>query len=175
MSNSTSTLPATILAVVVLAILVVFYIADRNSSSSVAEITHHADVNKMVSSKQKYETHRSVFDHTGYSGSLKDYLQHSKGGESEDSRVVKEHVSYAGSGKEYVQKHNAEHSAQLQANAEEHAGYSGSLKEYLSGNYSNRSTAGQQQQAAKSSAKSNASSSTSYSGSVDKYLKKYGN
>lgn len=174
MSTSTSNLPAIILAVVVIALLVVFYIADRSSSPSVAGITHQADVNKMVSSKQKYEAHRSAFDHTGYSGSLKDYLKHTKGGHAKVDQVVQEHTGYAGSGKEYVQKHAAEHSATLQANAEQHAGFSGSLKEYISGNYKHRSTS-KAKQKSDGAAKSSASTSTSYSGSVDKYLKKYGN
>ena len=175
MSTSTSNLPAIILAVVVIALLVVFYIADRGSSSSVSGITHQADVNKMVSSKQKYEAHRSAFDHAGYSGSLKDYLKHTKGGAAKVDKTVAEHTGYAGSGKEYVQKHSAEHSAQLQANAEHHAGFSGSLKEYISGNYEHRSASKTKQKSSSNAAKSSAPASTSYSGSVDKYLKKYGN
>lgn len=174
MSTSTSNLPAIILAVVVLALLVVFYIADRSSSSSVSSITHHADVDKMVSSKQKYEAHRSAFDHAGYSGSLKDYLKHTKGGAAKVDKVVAEHTGYAGSGKEYMQKHSAEHSAQLQANAKKHAGFSGSLKEYVSGNYEHRSPSTAKHQASNKTS-SSAAASTSYSGSVDKYLKKYSN
>lgn len=179
MSTSTSNLPAIILAVVVIALLAVFYWADRSSSPDMSDITHHADTDKMVSSKQKYEAHKSVFDHSGYSGSLKDYLHHTKNASSAADPSVKEHTGYSGSGKDYVQKHSAENAAKLQANANEHAGFSGSLKTYLSGNYEHRS-AGKKKQHASSSNKSSKSAgehsaTTSYSGSVDKYLKKYGN
>ena len=179
MSTSTSNLPAIILAVVVIALLAVFYWADRSSSPDMADITHHADTDKMAASKQKYEAHKSAFDHAGYSGSLKGYLKHAKSAESGPDHSVKAHTGFSGSGKDYVQKHSAENSAKLQANAGDHAGFSGSLKTYLSGNYEHRS-AGQEKQHSSSSSKTKKSASknsatTSYSGSVDKYLKKYGN
>ena len=174
MSTSSSNLPAIILAVIIVALLVVFYLADRNSSPDVMGITHHADVDKMVSSKQQYETNKSVFDHTGYSGSLRGYLKQTKPATSAQASVVQEHTGYSGTGKDYVQKHSAEYSAKLEASAKEHVSYSGPLKQYLSGNYDHKS-AGKAQRSTSGKASASAPAATSYSGSVDKYLKKYGN
>ena len=60
---SKSNLPAIILAVVILAILVAFYIADRSSGTNMAESKHEAK-----------STHHSSGPHSGFSGSLEDYL-----------------------------------------------------------------------------------------------------
>ena len=64
MSASNSNLPAIILAVAVLAMLVAFYIADRSSGPSMA---------KSASDKKESNYHSSG-PHSGYSGSLEDYL-----------------------------------------------------------------------------------------------------
>ncbi len=66
MSNSTSNLPAIILAVVILAMLVAFYIADRSSRTDMAGSAH--------STSAQGDTRESSGPHSGYSGSLKEYL-----------------------------------------------------------------------------------------------------
>lgn len=181
MSTSTSNLPAIILAVVIVALLVVFYIADRGSSSDISNVSHSANTDKMIASKQKYEAHKSAFDHSGYSGSLKGYLKHAEGAPAKVAKTVQEHSGYSGSGEEYVQKHSSEETAALQANASDHSGFSGSLKQYLGGNYEHRQASKEKHHASSSekesssASKKHAAPSKGYSGSVDKYLKKYGN
>ena len=59
MSSSDSKLPAIILGVVVFAILVAFYFAGRSS---------HTDMN------EHSDMHEPSGPHSGYSGSLKEYL-----------------------------------------------------------------------------------------------------
>ena len=66
MSNSTSNLPAIILGVVVVAILVAFTIADRTSGTDSASAKHSAS--------GQGDKHESSGPHSGFSGSLKDYL-----------------------------------------------------------------------------------------------------
>ena len=176
MSTSSSNLPAIILAVIVVAILVAFYIADRSSGTGTSSIAHSANTSDMISAKEKYETQKSVYSHSGYSGSLEEYLHHSKMSTKEDPSV-KEHSGYSGSGKDYVEHHQAKEDALQQANADHHRGFSGSLKEYISGDY--KAHAAEKHHAKSAPAKttssqSNTSTTTGYSGSVDKYLKKFG-
>ena len=175
MSTSTSNLPAIILAVVVVALLVVFYMADRSSSPSVTSVHHTADTDKMIASKKKYEAHKSAFAHSGFSGSLKDYLKHAKGAPSKQAQTVKEHTGYSGSGDEYVKKHAAKEASTLKANANDHSGFSGSLKQYLSGNYDTKQVSENKHKETKTASKKHETPKAAYSGSVDKYLKKFGN
>lgn len=177
MSTSSSNLPAIILAVIVVAILVAFYIADRSFSTDTTSIAHSANTSDMISAKEKYETQKSVYSHSGYSGSLEDYIHHSKKSSKEDPSV-KEHSGYSGSGKDYVEHHQAQEDALLQANADHHRGFSGSLKDYISGDYKAHAAKKHHAKSSPSATKSshsNTSSTTGYSGSVDKYLKKFGN
>ena len=179
MSTSTSNLPAIVVAVAVVAALVAFTFADRSSNGSdISKITHTADVDAMISKKKKYETNKEVYSHAGFSGSLKDYLHKSKGS-SEDNTEVKEHTGYSGSGKDYFERHQAEEVAHLQSNAEHHSGYSGSLKDYMAGNYdkrtaSNNNAKHKPKTSTAVSTSSSSSTDSGYTGSVDKYLKKFG-
>ena len=179
MSTSTSNLPAIILGVIVVVALVAFKMADWSGGTDMSAVTHTANTDEMISKKQKYETHKSVFSHAGFSGSLKDYLHHSKSSSGENANV-KEHSGYSGSGKDYIEQHQAQENAHQVANAEHHAGFSGSLKQYLSGNYDKHRAKPATKHKAKSSHSVSTSSSSGtannkgYSGSVDQYLKKFG-
>lgn len=64
---SKSNLPAIILGVVVVAILVAFYIADRSSRSGSSDAMHSDNGND--------DSYHSSGPHSGYSGSLKNYLK----------------------------------------------------------------------------------------------------
>ncbi len=173
MSSSTSNLPAIIVAVVVILLLVVFYVADRSSGGSdMTAITHTADTEQMISSKAKYETHKSVFSHSGYSGSMEGYLEHT-GKDANDDKILEEHKGYTGSGKEYI-KHQREKEETVQKhNANEHRGYSGSLDDYLAGNYDQRKSEDSPKPASEHKT-TKKGSDDGYSGSIDQYLKKYG-
>ena len=184
MSTSNSNIPAIILAVAIVALLAVFYIADRSSSGpSTAAITHSADTEQMIKSKHDYETNKSVFSHSGYSGSLKGYLEHAKSG-GKPSPVVQQHTGYSGSGKEYIEHHRAEEEASQMQSAGHHAGFSGSLKDYLAGKFDQRQSQQSHEPSHKSEHKKESgkdskshqstAGSSGYSGSVDQYLKKYG-
>ena len=99
MSSSTSNLPTIIVALVLAIILIGFFIADRTSSvtTDVSSITHSAGTDKKISAKAKYERSKSVFEHSGFSGSMEDYLNHSDEDHhnSADAKVVEEHSGYS--------------------------------------------------------------------------------
>ena len=173
MSTSSSNLPAIILGVIVVAILVTFYIADRSAGTDTTSIAHSANTSDMISAKEKYEAQKSVYSHSGYSGSLENYLHHSKSSNKEDPSV-KEHSGYSGSGKDYVAHHQAKEDASQQANADHHRGFSGSLKDYVSGDYEAHTAKKHHAKSSHSATTNSSTPTTGYSGSVDRYLKKFG-
>ena len=67
MSSSSSKIPGIILGVIVVAILVAFYIADRSSDGMSG--TDHSG------GKNDDSYHHSSGEHSGYSGPLKEYLK----------------------------------------------------------------------------------------------------
>jgi hypothetical protein len=174
MSSSNSNLPTIILVVLVIIILGGFYYLDRSSSTTdIAAITETADTEGMIASKKKYEAHKSAFSHSGFSGSMKDYIAHTEGG-MKTPKVVKEHTGYSGSGKEYIQKHKGEEIKKIINNAADHAGFSGSMKDYAAGKFDTRSsTTSSSSKPANKSSGSNTSSHKGYGGSVEDYLNKY--
>lgn len=181
MSSSNSNLPVIILVVLAILVLGGFYYADRSSSGTdMASITHTADTEGMIRSKKKYEAHKSAFDHTGFSGSMSEYIEYSKSGKK-PSKDVQEHSGYSGSGKDYIEKHQHEENAQLVSNAHDHAGFSGSMKDYAAGKFDKRASASssshhemKKSSPAKSSKASDSTEShKGYTGSVDSYLDKY--
>lgn len=178
MSSSDSNLPMMILVVLAIVILGGFYYLDRSSSTpDIAAITDTADTEGMIASKKKFEAHKSAFDHSGFSGSMDEYLAKPEGGK-ELSSDVKEHSGYSGSGSDYVSKHSEEEVSNIMHNATEHAGFSGSMKDYAAGNYDTRNSSSHSKPKMKTSSKPAASSSSSsshsgYGGTVDDYLDKY--
>ncbi len=181
MSSSNSTLPVIILVVIAVLVLGGFYYADRSSSGTdVASITDTADTEGMIQSKKEYEAHKSAFSHSGFSGSMSDYLAHVKGG-NKPSKDVQDHSGYSGSGKEYMEKHKHEEISKQMSNAHDHQGFSGSMKDYAAGKFDKRPAAASKSHheekksapAKSSSSSGSAESHSGYSGSVDRYLDKY--
>ena len=178
MSSSTSNLPTIIVALVLAIILIGFFIADRTSSvtTDVSSITHSAGTDKKISAKAKYERSKSVFEHSGFSGSMEDYLNHSDEDHhnSADAKVVEEHSGYSGSGDEYEEHFEKVAEKELQGNAANHAGYSGSLDDYLAGNYDKRGSKDTPEHPRDGATQDGGSSDNGYTGSMGGYMKKYG-
>ena len=141
MSSSSSNTPAIILAVVAVIILGGFYYLDRTSSGTtdIASITETADTEGMIASKKKYEANKSAFSHSGFSGSMDEYLEKTSHGD-EPKPDVKAHSGYSGSGGDYMEKHGDNEVTQIKHNASEHAGFSGSMKDYAAGKFDTRSS-----------------------------------
>ena len=138
MSSSNSNLPVIILVVIAILVLGGFYYADRSSTiTDIAAITDNADTESMVKSKQKYEADKSAYSHSGFSGSVEDYLNYTKNG-MKPSASVMQHSGYSGSANEYVSKHSSDDIAMLETNAKNHAGFSGSMKDYAAGKFNSR-------------------------------------
>lgn len=145
MSSSNSNLPAIILVVIAILILGGFYYLDRSSSSTdISAITDTADTDGMIESKKKYEAHKSAFAHSGFSGSIKDYLAHVKSSTAMSSKDLKDYSSY--SGKNYVEQHNEKEVSAAKANTSNHMGFSGSMKDYAAGDYKKHSVPCSQQE-----------------------------
>ena len=178
MSSSTSKLPTIIVALVLAIILIGFYIADRTSDAvtDVSSITHSAGTDKKISAKAKYDRSKSVFEHSGFSGSMEDYLKHSEEDHHNTAaaKVVDEHTGYSGSGKDYVERYEEETEKELEGNAAEHAGYSGPLDDYLAGNYDKREKKHSSEHPGDSATQSDESSNKGYTGSMGEYMRKYG-
>ena len=183
MSSSNSNLPVIILVVIAILALGGFYYADRSSSGTdVASITDTADTEGMIKSKKTYEAHKSAFSHSGFSGSMSDYLAHVKSG-NKPSKDVQDHAGYSGSGKEYMEKHKHEEISKQMSNANDHQGFSGSMKDYAAGKFDKRAKVSSSSNDHHSEKKSSSSkpkksshsteSHSGYSGSVDSYLDKY--
>lgn len=177
MSSSSSNTPAIILAIVAIIILGGFYYLDRSSSGStdIAAITDTADTEAMIASKKKYEADKSAFSHSGFSGSMDEYLEKTRTGD-EPTPDVKAHSGYSGSGSDYMKKHGGNEVAQIKHNASDHSGFSGSMKDYAAGKFDTRSASSAKPAKKPMSKSSSASSSGSHSGfggSVDDYLNKY--
>jgi len=181
MSSSNSNLPVILLVVIAILALGGFYYADRTSSTTdIAAITDSVDTERMVTSKKKYEADKSAFSHSGYNGSVEDYLSKFSDGGAKPAKSVKQHSGYSGSADEYVAKHSSDEIAMLQSNANNHSGFSGSMKDYAAGKYSSHSAPStsklSQAAAAKTTAKSTDSktgSHSGYEGPVNDYLDKY--
>jgi len=177
-SSSSSNLPAIILALVAIIILGGFYYMDRSSGSitNVAAITETADTEGMIASKKKYEADKSAFSHSGYSGSMDDYLAKTADG-NEPAEDVKAHSGYSGSSSDYAKKHGGNEVAQITHNAGEHSGFSGSMKDYAAGKFDTHSTTSskpaKKTMSKSSSSSSNSGSHSGYTGSVDDYMSKY--
>ena len=178
MSSSTSTLPTIIVALVLAIILIGFYIADRasNATADVSSITHSAGTDKKISAKAKYDRSKSVFEHSGFSGSMEDYLEQSEAGyqNSTDTKVIEEHTGYSGSGKDYAEHYEEETDKKLKANAVSHSGYSGPLDDYMAGNYDKRAKKQSHEHPGGGAAKKSGSGNKGYTGSMGEYMKKYG-
>ena len=178
MSSSTSKLPTIIVALVLAIILIGFYIADRTSDAitDVSSITHSAGTDKKISAKAKYDRSKSVFEHSGFSGSMEDYLKQSEEGyqNSAEAKVVDEHTGYSGSGKDYVEHYEEETERELEGNAADHAGYSGPLDDYLAGNYDKRKKKHSSEHPGEGAPQGSGSSDKGYTGSMGEYMKKFG-
>ncbi|MEM8845052.1 MAG: hypothetical protein AAGB35_08415 [Pseudomonadota bacterium] len=179
MSSSTSNLPAIILAAAVAVILIGFYIADRSSGDAmdISSITHDAGTDKKIKSKEQFDRSKSVFNHSGYSGSMEEYLKKvdegfAKGAEAE---LVDQHTGYTGSGDDYVEHFETVAEKELRANAAAHTAYSGGIDDYLAGNYEKSSDENYSPEHPRDGAtQDGGDSNDGYTGSVDEYLKKYG-
>lgn len=179
MSSSTSNLPTIIVAVVIVVILIGFFIADRSSGggADISSITHSAGTDKKISAKADYDRSKSVFDHSGYSGSMKDYLKQSDEGfvNSADAKVVDEHTGYSGSGEDYVEHFDEVTDKELKHNAAEHTSYSGPLDDYLAGNYDQHQGQKDSPEHPRDGAtQDGGGSNKGYTGSMGAYMKKYG-
>ncbi len=175
MSSSNSNLPVIILVVIAILALGGFYYADRSSATTdIAAITDSPDTESMISSKQKYQTDKSVYSHSGFNGSVKDYLDQTGNGMS-PSEDVKNHSGYSGSGDDYVSEHSSNDVAMMESNASNHSGFSGSIKDYAKGEFDARSApvSSKSSQKAATKSSSSAKSHSGHDGSVEDYLNKY--
>ena len=175
MSSSNSNLPVIILVVIAILALGGFYYADRTSgpATDITAITDSADPDSMMKSKKDYQAKKSAYSHTGFSGSVEDYLSHIDGG-MEPAEDVKQHSGYSGSANEYVAKHSSNDVAKLEFNADDHSGFSGSMEDYAKGKFDTRNASSSNKPSkAASKSSSSANSHSGYDGSVNDYLNKY--
>jgi len=177
MSSSNSNLPTIVLVVLAIIILGGFYYLDRSSSTTdLSAVTETADTEGMIASKKKYEAKKSAFSHTGFSGSMQDYLAHTEGG-MEIPADIKAHTSYSGSGSDYIKTYNEKEIAQIKKNVGDHAGFSGSMKDYAAGKFETRSSSSSKSASKHSAKKSSSNNSTSshsgFDGGANDYLNKY--
>lgn len=140
MSSSSSTLPATILVVVAIILLGIFYYLDRSADNSdLSAITETADTDSMIAKKKKYEANKSAFSHSGFDGSMQDYLGYVESGMKPDAEVVT-HTGFSGTGSDYAQQHRDKEITQIIKNVGDHHGFSGSMKDYAAGKFSSGHT-----------------------------------
>ena len=108
---------------------------------------------------------------------MEDYLKQVDEGfvKGAEADLVDEHTGYSGSGEDYVEHFEEVAEEELQGNAADHAGYSGGIDDYLAGNYDKRSEKKYTPEHPRDGAtQDGGGTSKGYSGSVGGYLKKYG-
>ncbi len=171
MSSSNSNLPAIILVVAGIIALGAFYYADRSSSSTtdIAAMTDHADVESMAKSREKYEANKSAFSHSGFSGTAQEYLSRFSGGVKAPAKDIQAHSGYSGAASDYVEKYASDELKQLEENVKDNSGFSGSMKDYAAGNYDKRSAPSKMSSSAESSSSKDTQSHSGYSGSMEDY------
>ncbi len=175
MSSSSSTLPATILVVVAIILLGIFYYLDRSADNSdLSAITETADTDSMIAKKKKYEANKSAFSHSGFDGSMQDYLGYVESGMKPDADVVS-HTGFSGTGSDYAQQHRDKEITQIIKNVGDHHGFSGSMNDYAAGKfgsgYTGKSADGTKYKVANNAGDDKAANHGGFSGSMKDYEK----
>jgi hypothetical protein len=171
-------MPSIIVAVVVIIMMAAFYFVDRSGNTSdsapatQSASTGQAAMSPKSSPKAKYQAEKSVFSHSGFSGSIDEYLDKAESGFDKGDASKQDHSGYAGPAKDYLKKYQG-----TAGSSDDHVGFSGSVDDYLKGNYdktSNNASKSSKPMQKKATSASVNNEYHGYTGSVDDYLKKHG-